>query len=236
MPFIDEFCPTKRLSALVQTWFCSFRSTEAMMRGSANEGAVVAELPSKPFVKAVYECGMLARSDADRMACSSDGIALINVSDLGVVGDVSSTGNALPARYEIASIEIKTSVARSSLDRELGRATVDVLTCTVGDATFRELVPTEHMGQIIHQMLVLSVNYVIYMPAAEVGIMYILVVQLSDDIRQLLGGALHRGVEVSLSWAHDEDEPPPSFADRGFPLYHTRASSILAYGEKARQG
>jgi hypothetical protein len=152
---------------------------------------------------------MLARSDADWMACSPDGIALINVGELGVVGDVSSsvTGNAFPARYELASVDIKTSVAGSSLDRALGRATVDVLTCTVGDATFREHVPTEHMGQILHQMLVLSVNYVIYVSAAEVGIMYILVVQLSDDILQLLGGALHRGVEASVSWAHDEDAP-----------------------------
>ena len=53
------------------------------MRGTANEGAVFAALSAKPFVVAVYECGMLAKTGADWLACSPDGVALIDTRELG---------------------------------------------------------------------------------------------------------------------------------------------------------
>jgi hypothetical protein len=39
-------------------------------------------------------------------------------------------------------------------------------------------------------------------------------VQSSDAILHLLNGALHRGAETSVSWAHDEEAALPLFADR----------------------
>lgn len=195
-----EITLSERLKSLSQTWFSASWSNEAIKRGSMNERAIFAALSFKPFVQAVYECGMLSRADADWMACSPDGIALIDTGQLGISEDV-----AAHSSIELASVEIKTNVGISSLDRASGMATVDVKTCRVGDATWNKYVPTEHMGQVLHQLPVLSVHYLIYVSAAEVGIMYILVVQCSDDILHICIEALRRCAESSIAWAHDEE-------------------------------
>lgn len=203
-----DVSPAATLSSLMGSWFSSSRSTEAMMRGTANEGAVFAALSAKSFVVAIYECGMLVKTEADWLACSPDGVALIDTKELGFDdGDEATV-------HMISSVEIETSVAQSSLDRALGRATVDIITCTVGDATFREYVPEEHTGQLLHQMLVLSVNYVIYVSAAEVGIMYIVVMKCSDETLDVCRTALRNNTDAAVSWAHRDDPAPPQFADR----------------------
>jgi hypothetical protein len=47
-----------------------------------------------PFVKAVYEGGMLAKADGDWMACSPDGIALIDIRERGLgAGDACLQSN-----------------------------------------------------------------------------------------------------------------------------------------------
>lgn len=53
--------PAALLKDLSNMWFSSIRSTEAMMRGSCNEGAVISALKSKSFIKDVHEVGMMAR-------------------------------------------------------------------------------------------------------------------------------------------------------------------------------
>lgn len=120
-PAAEDFSPGETLGTLVHTWFSSSRATEAMLRGTANEGAVVAALAAKSFINALYECGMLARRDEDWLACSPDGVAQIDIRELGFdVGDTQPNGDA--AVYRLASVEIKTIIAQSSLDRALGRA------------------------------------------------------------------------------------------------------------------
>ena len=49
------------LCSLCETWFSSTRSTEPMMRGTANESAVLSSLSSLSFVKCIYECGMIGK-------------------------------------------------------------------------------------------------------------------------------------------------------------------------------
>jgi hypothetical protein len=115
------------------------------------------------------------------------------------------------------------------------RRSVDVLACTVGHFRFREYVPTEHIGQIIHQILVLSVDYVIYVSAAEIGVLYILVVQFSETNRQLWTRALRRGAETVVSWAHVGDAPPP-LCRPGIPAHHSGAPAFLAHDKQACQG
>ena len=66
------------LPSLAAVWFSSARSTEAMMRGTANESAVFAAVSRKPFVKVMFECGMLAMKSTEWMACSPDGVGLID--------------------------------------------------------------------------------------------------------------------------------------------------------------
>ena len=196
------------LGSLTRSWFSTARSTEPMMRGRANEGAVLASLSRRPFVKSIYECGMLAKADAEWLACSPDGVALIDVEDLCF-----DSGSSSPPNLSLASVEIKTSVSRASMDRALALATVDTVTCTVGDQGFREYIPECHMGQILHQLVVLSVNYVIYVSAGEAGIMYIVVVHCSDAVRELCKSALDRIAKPAVFWAYEENPQVPPFAD-----------------------
>ena len=168
----NELTPCEQLNSLSRSWFGHFRSTEAMMRGTSNEAAALRALSAKPFVKAVFECGMIAKADIPWMACSPDGVAIIDTSNLTFLGSpIAEESNEF-----IASIEIKTCIAESSLDRAIGRATVDTICCTVGDDQFSRYIPKEHMGQIIQQMIVLSLNHTIYVCAAEVGLMYVAIV------------------------------------------------------------
>ena len=200
-----ETSPTDTLRWLSETWFSSARSTEAMMRGTANEHAVLSSLSRRSSVKSIQECGMLAKAGAEWLACSPDSIALIDTWELGLEDSAE--------QLSLASVEIETSVSRSSMDRALSRARADVVTCTVGDAAFREYIPECHMGQILHQMVVLSVNLVVYVSAAEVGIMYIVVVRCTNSALKLCESALRRGAEKAVSWAHKEDPVLPQFAD-----------------------
>lgn len=55
---VSENNPAKILSVLTASWFSSARSTEPMMRGTANEKAVLRALQRKNFISAVFECGM----------------------------------------------------------------------------------------------------------------------------------------------------------------------------------
>lgn len=67
-------------------------------------------------------------------------------------------------------------MADSSLEKSIGRASVDVMTCTVGDTQSQVYILQEHIGQLLHQMLFLAFNYCIYVSVTEVGIIYISVV------------------------------------------------------------
>lgn len=51
----SDASPLLTLKSFIGTWLCANRSTEHVMRGTANEGAVLSSLSAKPFVKAVYE-------------------------------------------------------------------------------------------------------------------------------------------------------------------------------------
>ena len=196
------------LRSLCETWFSSIRSTEPMMRGTANGSTVLSSLSSLSFVKCIYECGMIGKKNETWLACSPDSIALIDTCVLDL-----SNENITGGELSIASVEIKTSVAQSSLSRALNLATADVVTCCVGDAKFRRYVPDQHVGQVIHQMVVLSVNFVIYVSAAEAGTIYTCVVYSSADNVEKCYKAFTDVVLATVSWAHEQDRQPPSFSD-----------------------
>ena len=148
------------------------------MQGTTNEKAAFLELESKPFVKGVFELGMVARKEESWLACTADGIAVIDHTVLGPDG--------LTERNELggilASVEIKTSVASSSLDRAIGTATADSITCEFGDATFRQYIPETHMGQVIQQLPVLRVYLAVYVSASETGVLYVVIVRALEHV------------------------------------------------------
>ncbi|PXF43989.1 hypothetical protein BWQ96_06222 [Gracilariopsis chorda] len=111
-------------------------------------------------------------------------------------------------------VEIKTNVAQSSLDRALGLATADLVTCEVGDQSFRRYIPAEHIGQILHQMLVLAVKYVIYVSCSESGIMYTVLVHCNNSVLDTCLSALNAIALPVVSWAHQPGPLQiPSFSD-----------------------
>ena len=202
------FC--EQLNSLTGSWFGLFRSTEAMMRGTANEAVLLRALSANPFVKSVFECGMMAKADMPWMACSPDGVAIIEISKLSIVGPTFT-----PDSDEvIGSIKIKTSIAEPTLDRALCRATLNTISCTVGDDESKRHVPKEHIGQIIQQMIVLSLNHTIYVCAAEVGLMYVAVVYYPQGVLDMCMHALKTSAEPLLSWAYEENGSVHGFGDR----------------------
>lgn len=102
----ENITPKELLNSLVWSWFSASRSTETMLCGTANEDAGIAVVSRKPFVINVFQCGMLARKEMDWVACSPDGVALIQKNKLSF-----SSSNAASDGLVIASVGIKTSVA-----------------------------------------------------------------------------------------------------------------------------
>jgi hypothetical protein len=111
----DRGRPTALLAKLMSSWLSSARSSEAMMRGTANEDAMLSALRNKPFIVGLFECGMLAMKSVRWITCSPDGIALIRVD----------------GELAIACVECKSAIGLAARDRILGHATVELLRCTV---------------------------------------------------------------------------------------------------------
>ena len=91
------------------------------------------------------------------LACSPDGVGIIDITKLKF-NQPTALENRIDECCELFScLEIKNSLAESSIDKSIGRASVDVMTCIVGDTDFREYIPQEHIGQLLQQILVLGV-------------------------------------------------------------------------------
>ena len=108
------------MTAFANSWFSSARSTEAMMRGTTNETPVLRVLRSKQFIIEIYECGMIANKAHSWMACTPDALSWIDTSKI----DTTDRGFQCTDVIQLACIEIKTSVASSSLDRTISRSSL----------------------------------------------------------------------------------------------------------------
>jgi hypothetical protein len=129
----------------------------------------------------------------------------------------------------VASLEIKTSVAASSLSSAVSNAAADVITCDLGDATFREHMPEAHMAQVIQQMIVLSTSFALYESASETGVMFILVIRGSVHCLDVWKRSLLSSAAPLAEWAHTSaTATAPEFADVG-------AKALLESGVKFRR-
>jgi YqaJ-like viral recombinase domain len=191
----DEKSHQQLLSACADSWFTTARSTEAMMRGTANEEACVSALYKMYFVGDVCEVGMIALKVSPWIACSPDGIALIRVASIGFSGCVSD-------EEALESVEIKTSVSEISSSVTTQNASADVITCELGDEAFRKHVPEAHMAQVIQQMVVISILFAIYLRATETGFMFVLVIRASESFIDMWKRALLSVSTPLLQWAY----------------------------------
>jgi hypothetical protein len=95
---------------------------------------------------------------------------------------------------EFAPVKIKTIVASASLERAVGRASVDLNSNNIGDARFREYLPDAHFVQLLHQLLVSASEPVIFFELSYCDSLVL------DGLESLLEDA----AKHSVLWAHDE--------------------------------
>jgi hypothetical protein len=107
---------------------------------------------------------MLTKRHERWIACSPDGIAIIDFRALGIANE---------SNVVIAAVEIKTSISRTTIDSQLEGMVCDVISCAVEGTAFKIFVPEGDIGQFLHQMLVLRRNHVLYVSTTETGGMYV---------------------------------------------------------------
>lgn len=193
-------------------WFNSKVSTEAMMRGTANEGPVIQFVRNLSFVASVYDVGMLALTRHPHLACSPDGVALIkadaSVSDfLEGEGDIQCSGMTL----WMAPVEIKTKVAATSLGDTLTLTRAEPVFCCISDGVCRRFVPRDHLVQVVQQATVLRSTFAMYVVASETGVMYTVVAKVPAHLREICRNSLNAVAEGIVRWAHEPDGSIPSF-------------------------
>ena len=123
---------------------------------------------------------MLAMKHSRYLACSPDGIALVDAQILQKFTEEGHLVNQNGIPFVPATFEIKTRVASKSLNTALEQAAGDAVFCEVGDETFRKYIPESHTAQVLHQMMILDVNVAICLAAEETRILYAVYVHCSD--------------------------------------------------------
>lgn len=68
------------MEQLCEGWFSQRKSIEAMKRGSCNEDSVHKALVEMDFVERIYDIGLMALKYNAGLACSANGIALLDMS------------------------------------------------------------------------------------------------------------------------------------------------------------
>ncbi|PXF42430.1 hypothetical protein BWQ96_07841 [Gracilariopsis chorda] len=132
------------------------------MRAIVNEGAVLNALQSFPVVKGVFEVEMPGMKEARYLACSLDGMLLLELQIFN--RDVLEDNNVIQVdgiMYALSTLEMKTRVATSFLGDLMLLSTGDIICSDVRDADFRKYIPSEHRGQLVYQMMDLKISFVI---------------------------------------------------------------------------
>jgi hypothetical protein len=148
---------------------------------------------------------MLTKRHERWIACSPDGIEIIDLRALGIANE---------SNVVIAAVEIKTSISRKTIDSQLEGMVCDVISCAVGDTAFKIFVPEGHIGQHLHQMLVLRRNHALYVSATDTGVMYVVFATCDQKILEECQHALGKYGRGAVEWAHEDDPVPPSISDQ----------------------
>ena len=191
---------------LAASWISTSRSTEGMMRGTVTENAAMNAIRSKPFVRAIFPCGMFGDKQYPWLACSPDGVALIDLHQKAF----NTTGDTDPLLH-VCSVEIKTSIAPSSLSTAVSNASVDLLCIEMGTFAFLDRVPRVNIGQILQQMVVLRVSYVLYVVCSEVALLSCTLINAPSAISEEATRVLELNGNCLQNWAFYSPEQFPPF-------------------------
>lgn len=86
---------------------------------------------------------------------------------------------------------------------------MDMIYCNIGEDNFKKYIPDEHVGQIMHQMVVLDFHFSLYVRAAECFVLYkVLVYSSSVQLEAALGIMKITG-RTLLQWVHNGEEHGP---------------------------
>ena len=155
----------------------------------------------KPFVRAIFQCGMFGDKQYLRLACSPDGVALINLNQTAF----NTTGDTDPLLH-VCRVEIKTSIAASSLSTAVSNASIDLLCVQMGTFAFLDRVPRAHIGQILQKMVVLRVSYVHYVACFEAAPLSCTLVKAPSAILEEETRVLELNGNCLLNWAFHSPE------------------------------
>lgn len=102
----------------------------------------------------------------------------------------------------VAALEIKTRVAPARLGKDVTLANPDMIKHSVGDHTLVQYVQTEHRGQVLHQAIVMDFRRMMYVAAAETGILYSVLIRILQNLRRYSFGILDDLDGPVVTWVH----------------------------------
>ena len=198
-----------------RSWFSSKFSTQPMKRGSANENTVLAAIISMCFVRYVFEVGMLCLKDVPYLACSPDGVIILDTEVAERLYPFSSieSHNATENMEVLASFEIKPKVTARSLASSISLSSDDPVLSTVGDYLLKKYVAKEHMAQMLQQVIILGLHYSVYVVACETGVLYTVLIYWSPEVIETCLAGLKLICGPVVSWSYEESAKTPQFVD-----------------------
>lgn len=200
------------MKELMTSWFSNRRGTEAMMRGTINENCVLSALEGMPWVKAIREVGLLSRREETYWAASPDAVAVLDL--LQVRGAEGWTSRDIilhdETRVSVATVEIKTRVADTTVNDGSSHVSVTPYVGAWNSAQILRVVPSDHLGQILHQCYVLGVNVAVYACASETGLLYTAIIHVPNSAIAIARSAYGSIIDC-LRWAHTQQWTVPRF-------------------------
>lgn len=115
--------------------------------------------------------------------------------------------------YQLASVEIKRSVASISLYKREQYASSEAQMCSDKDPEFLRHIPHEHCVQLPNQDVDLRANFVAYASARETRSIFVHIAHFSTTILDLSTNAPFHSSKEVIAWALKDDLVIPSFVN-----------------------
>lgn len=79
LPTAEERSCKECFELFCRILFSAIVSTEEVKRGNCNEAAVIAALRASPFLKEIFDAGLIGMQIFKYVACSPDGVSLLRL-------------------------------------------------------------------------------------------------------------------------------------------------------------
>ena len=240
-PYSHEFIHTLFQQCL-DSWFSRHKSSSAMKAGTLNEEPTIEKLCHERFIMRIFECGLIVDKANHCLGVSPDGIALLIDEDLEDDDAVSEIRS-----YLLACVEIKTRVSENTIDAaeaalsDHGR----IVKCRYGDATFKECVPANNRGQVLHQATICHFLTGVFVTAKveeeEGSIIQIVIIKFDNAHLEQHRETLLPWADTLIGWMYEshvrergylkEDDMPPylSHNKKSVDIMKSRSRLLLAH-------